>query len=286
MISRNMLFSALGTIVWLSASAAPRATEFRLAGSTPAPCPDRCTLQMVSARTGWLFSHRMPRRTDDGGRSWAAHSMPELLLGDGAEAVLAGARLGWLLTVSQQLFRASGGGGGGWTREQIPRFDGVLQGAGLMPGLGIWLSGGEYQPGARPDAPNYPLKRYADGAWGILAPVLFRRVSGDEGWREYRLAACSWQVFELRFRNEREGLAIGDGCVYRTVNGGEDWTVATFYSAGGRGVRGYPGGAGHPTNCFLDGNSGWMSLDDGSLYRTVEASGEGFRQPVRSLSTP
>jgi photosystem II stability/assembly factor-like uncharacterized protein len=256
---------ALAIVLWLPAEGYFR---FARVGSLPPQCGDQCTLQMLDAQSGWLFGGRFLWSTSDGGITWQTRPFPTLRPGDSAHGKFMNRREGWLLANSQQLYEASDGGTQ-WTPQPVPQFDGTIRAAWLLlnDSINAWLGGGEYRPSSGPDGPNYAVKRYRSGGWGLLNPVVFRR-NGAAAWSKQLLPECSWSIFNVQFWSPMKGVALGDnGCVYLTEAGGDRWTLATLRS------RGEPVGdvdEGVPTIFFpVPNDKGWLSTRSG-LYQTSD----------------
>jgi photosystem II stability/assembly factor-like uncharacterized protein len=240
----------------------------RIASLPTVPC-ELCSLQMIDAGTGWLFGRRALWATHDGGRTWSGLPSP------GTRQEVARGRFdahgeGWVLTASGGLSQTLDRGVH-WSPSDPPKFDGAIQTAWAFPEIGLsWLGGGVYRPSSSPDAPNYAVKRYGSGVWGVKHPVVLSQTRDGE-WIEHDLPACDWTIVDLRFWDERHGFAVGDrGCFYYTADGGADWALGSF---SGRSVPDVPDQGSLPWCAFLDENNGWMSFDDdvGSLFRTVDA---------------
>ncbi|HLG96090.1 MAG TPA: hypothetical protein VKX49_07240 [Bryobacteraceae bacterium] len=160
-------------------------------------------------------------------------------------------------------------GGVHWEKIDPPKVDGVFQTAWIdLNQNASWVAGGVYVASNRPDAPNWAVKRYASGKWGILHPVAYARTAGD-AWSRHDFPRCDWSLFDLTFWDPKRGFAVGDGCFYYTESSGDHWEIGLFHK-GSESLNGFPDDGEHPTVDFLDRRNGWLSLDGSSLYRTSD----------------
>jgi photosystem II stability/assembly factor-like uncharacterized protein len=232
---------------------------------------------MADTMSGWLFGRSALWKTHDGGVTWDAAHSPDLGVGDSFSGRLVGRDSGFLLTTLQRLYETKDGGIR-WAAQSLPHFDGNGQSV-WSDGERVWLGGGEYVSSAEPDAPNYAVKPDGLGRWKVLDPVVFRREGAGSAWEKQHLPTGAWMIVELRFWNRQRGVAVGDTCLYYTESGGDRWSLGTFRDGSGT-VVGCPGEGGREA-LFLEPNSGgWLSVDDGSVYRTVDGGKDWHRVSV------
>ena len=244
----------------------------------PSECHDGCSLQMITREVGWLRGRSTLWHTENGGRGWRAQQLPPTnSRADYIEVEFADRNLGWLLRPGSQLLYETQNGGIQWTRWALPKIDGIFQAAWFGSDGGRWLGGGLYRHSSTPDAPNYALKKYESGDWGILNPVIFSFARSSKDWREHDPPPCAWVIVNLRFWDDRNGVAVGDTCFYYTETGGEQWRTAVFHD-GKSFATNYPLGTSHPVITFLDRAHGWLSIEDGALYYTSDGGKNWFRK--------
>ena len=230
---------------------------------------------MWDKRSGWLFcmeSH-LVFGTSDGGRSWRTLTMPWL----SAERLDAGHFVtrddGWVLAAPPRLYETLDGGRR-WYVKALPSADGLIQTVWSLPGQArAWAGGGVFRPSGHPSGPNWAIKRYNSGGWALLQSVIYARSAGG-GWTAQAVPPCDLSIFDLRFWDERRGIALGDRCLYWTDTGGQRWNLATFHGRyqNTRGRFPYLGAESPalrpPRVAFLGGAAGWLSLDDNLLFGT------------------
>jgi len=193
----------------------------------PTECRNGCSLQMISPNLSWLKGSVQLWETLDGGRSWKVKPLPRLAVPwDYADIQFADHRRGWLLMNALQELYETSDGAVTWEPKSLPLFDGQVWTAWLPPMTNFaWVGGGIYNPSASPTAPNYALKKYDSGGWGIMRPSIFvQKTVGRGTWKAHELPSCSYMVTQLRFWNEEAGFAVGDGCFYYTEDGGDGET--------------------------------------------------------------
>lgn len=241
-----LVLAIASSIRALGSSAAAGEPSFTHIADLPSQCQGDCSLRMVDLRSGWLYKRSAVWFTTDGGISWRQRSLPVIGSGDYADVHFLDKIHGWLFTASQRLYETSDGGAQ-WVAQTTPETDGVLQAAWVFPETGsAFMAGGVYRRATSPDAPNYALRKYESGEWGVLRPVVYHRETATGGWQERPIPLCSWTIVQLTFVDEKRGFALGDGCYYYTDTGGELWAAAIFHS-GGMATTSFGGGATTPS---------------------------------------
>jgi len=246
--------------------------RFARVGDLPAACLDGCSLHMINVESGWLYSRWALWLTKDGGATWEGRNLPPIRPGDSIDVHMLDEKNGWGFEASQRLY-ATTDGGRVWQPQRLPQTDGVIETAWVLPGSDVaWLGGEAYQAAGSPDAPNYALKKYDSGTWGILAPAVYARHSANGEWSEHMLPPGSFTILKLAFLDEKTGFALGDTCSYYTDTAGAGW-IRSVLHAGGETRAGFasPDGRGANAVYFLDRTHGWLSVREGFLYQTRDA---------------
>ena len=107
-----------------------------------------------------------------------------------------------------------------------------------------WVAGSDWQEG-RTDNPDIPM--YVGGIWATK--------DGGRTWRKQRVnlplgyfkGGTRWSLNDVLFNDLRTGWAVGDGVIFWTVDGGEQWYVAEAEKAQYAQVR------------FIDDQFGWAT---------------------------
>lgn len=237
----------------------------------PPECRDGCSLQMVSANFGWLKGRTKLWQTLNGGRNWKNKALPrQPLPWDHVYIQFLDSDHGWLLMNALQELYETSDGAASWKPNSLPSIDGRVGAAWLLFDMNFaWLGGGIFKPSDSPDGPNYAIKKYDSGRWGVLRPMIFVQEKARGAWKPHELAGCSFTVSQLRIWGQNGGFAIGDGCFYYTEDLGRHWNLGAFRARSGVTTH-YPGQGGHPVVFFLDSAHGWLNLDDRSTYRTSD----------------
>jgi len=266
-----------------STAAEENKLSIRYLGALPPQCAaERCAIQMIDSKSGWLYGQSAFWKTGDGGVTWMAAPAPALRLGDSVTGRFIGRSNGLFLTVSQNLYESEDGGTH-WAREGLPHFEGIAQSIWWFDGGPTWLGGGEYVTSATPDAPNYAMKRDDLGNWQILEAFVFRKENAASAWVKQSLPSGALMIGQLQFWNKEQGIAIGDGAVYYTQSGGDHWERSIFRDAQVPPDDCFDGGA--LASIFLgSGRRGWLSTDLGCVYQTKD-SGKTWSR-ISSPGTP
>jgi photosystem II stability/assembly factor-like uncharacterized protein len=89
----------------------------------------------------------------------------------------------------------------------------------------------------------------------------------------------SWKLNGVEFMDDRRGIAVGDGSVYVTDDGGNRWKSAVLH-ANGRSSTVLPVDSRSPTFTYLDKEHAWLSLDERSFYRSRDG-GKNWNQVAK-----
>ncbi len=253
---------------------------FTRVSALPAQCRAQCTLQMLDVKNGWLFGDRFLWKTRDGGTHWMQAPFPDLEAADFGRGRFVSERDGWLLSNSQHIYETSTGGME-WMSETPPMLDGIVEAFWASFDFDrIWLGGGEYRPSDGPNGPNHALRRNDFGRWDVMKPVIFRRDDVNTHWVKQTLPDCGFIIFELKFWNEKRGVAAGDnGCFYLTENAGDRWISGRFHG----GTDQAQDDDGLPTFYFINPDKGWLSTRS-SLY--ITSDGGRNWSPISVRGTP
>jgi photosystem II stability/assembly factor-like uncharacterized protein len=255
--------------------------------------PGGDSLVFVSASEGWVYDRGAIWQTRDGGTTWTRVAFP-LPRGTGdippglISLHLESANAGWIwvdnskdypsIVEEQSVYRTSDGGRT-WVEEPASPLAKVGSQHALfyLPGGSIGWQGG-VQPVASGAAPGDLAKcrPWWDGR--PAKPVVFHTTDAGASWSEQALPKSSGcNVSALSFRNPQEGIAITEHEVYHTADGGANWLLSEFLTcctdADWHSVFSMP-----PASAFLlDGTAGWLSYEDGYLFKTVDG-GASWRQ--------
>jgi photosystem II stability/assembly factor-like uncharacterized protein len=191
-----------------AAGASPAATA--CPGSQAAPvAPGWLTgLEFVSADQGWAVGQDTILATTDGGAHWAAQLSGKLNL---TSADFISGRDGWAVGTTSLL--ATTDGGAHWTA--LPEPCPVIRSVHFVsPSTGFAVAGGENVSGAYPDMP-------------VSGGVALTTSDGGHTWHTLATPANAQTVC---FSDARHGWLGAAGLLYRTADGGKDWTALTSMS--------------------------------------------------------
>jgi photosystem II stability/assembly factor-like uncharacterized protein len=276
------LMGFCGFALSFSTRAAAPAARIDYIAALPSECRDGCSLEVMDSKSGWLVgtAHDLLWETHDGGLSWKESPAPHLRPAESPKIGFVSGREGVMFT-AKELYETSDGGAH-WNVTEFPKFDGVIQGAWALPRLGLaWAGGGAFQPTDNSDGPNWAVKKYESGKWGILHPAVYARKTNGL-WVKDEMPSCDLSIFSLKFWDEMRGFAVGDGCFYYTETSGDRWDVGVFHT-GSEALNLYPyegdepPALKQPTFSFADQNNGWVSLEDNLLYRTRNGGKDWYR---------
>jgi hypothetical protein len=238
-----------------------------VSAALPTSCENGCRLQVVGPSVAWLSNGAALWLTLNSGRDWQSRQIPQMRPGDYATFGFSDRKAGWIFTASQHLFLTTDGAEH-WAPVAVPSLDGVLQAAWAQPETGLlWLAGGVYRDSTQPDAPNYALKRSAEG-WATLHPIVLSRDSAGN-WARHDLRGCSWTVTFVQGWPTNSAVAVGDGCSYYYGETENKWSVATMHTRGRSGI-GFGSGAAHAVVHFLTADKGWLTFDNHAMFRTSD----------------
>jgi photosystem II stability/assembly factor-like uncharacterized protein len=246
-----------------------QASDLRLVPIAPLPgdaAPEDAQLHFANSRTGYLLSRDAVWRTDSGGAHWSRLSLPEHLptfFSFSAAQFVPGGK-GWLLLRDEHIL-ATGSFGTTWRQIKSPIIDGVTDTCYfLKDGLTGWIAGGEYvRYSDRLARPNWAIEGRQDGLY-VFSPVIYVTRDGGLTWARQALPRTpGYFIQHFHFADSRCGIAAAQSTVLVTHDGGRTWDV------GIQGDVGFPSRVAHDT-FMLDGNTAWVSFDDGSLLRTTD----------------
>jgi photosystem II stability/assembly factor-like uncharacterized protein len=239
----------------------------------------------------WLSSDTGIRKTRDGGESWQLTGVPPV--GRAMAGHLTSVRFfqpnDGVALREQVLYRTVDGGA-----KWIPLAPVPLGGQGgnisgihfLSDGSAGWVYGGTYRMAAPSEGvPNYAIRVGQDGKGLILEPAVFMTRDWGLHWTRQDVPNSSgYRVIQLQFADPMHGVAATDSSVLFTHDGGETWHSSRLSHQGPLIERAEDQSDRRCRLVYLfDRSLGWLSFDDGSVYRTTDG-GEQWRQVAPSSS--
>jgi photosystem II stability/assembly factor-like uncharacterized protein len=239
-----------------------------------------------SPTEGWLFSRSNIWRTSDGASTWHRLAVPEsqYRIPGRIDAVQLFDGRGLSLR-ENQLFQTVDGG---TTWTTIPPLDmgghgGEIWGIHfLAPGRVGWAYGGVYRVAkADEDGPNSAIHVDKHRVRLIVEPAIFRTDDAGFHWRRQNLPEMDgeplgYRIRDLQFSDSTHGVAVAESSVVYTDDGGNHWRLGHMYSPGCARERRLNENEDEDFATIrlvylLAPQHGWLSPDDGSLYRTMDA---------------
>lgn len=207
-------------------------------------CPTSFEYVQLLDQDSWVIADPYQLwRTEDSGRTWRQ------IYGvrpDSSEGKHIGglsfidAKRGFLIV--DRLFFGTEDGGVGW--NQLSELHFGAQSCYFVDALHGWAAGSVWQEGYAKDS-TVPM----------YAGVVFASKDGGRTWQQQRTdlpegyfeAGARWSLRDVFFKDGRTGWAVGDGVVFWTMDGGEEWQVNDNAKGRYKQVR------------FIDEQFGWIT---------------------------
>jgi hypothetical protein len=215
-----------------AAGTSPAGTACQGAQAAPVTAGWLTGLEFVSADQGWAVGQDTILATTDGGAHWTAQLSGKLNL---TSADFVSGRDGWAVGTTSLL--ATTDGGAHWTA--LPEPCPVIRSVHFVsPSTGFAVAGGQNVGGADPAVP-------------VSGGVVLATSDGGHTWHTLATPANAQTVC---FSDSRHGWLGAAGLLYRTADGGKDWTALTSMSGQvGSAGSGYP--AEMSVECANDGSA-------------------------------
>jgi hypothetical protein len=186
-------------------------------------------LQFVSGSQGWAVGQDTILATADGGAHWTTQLSGKLNL---TSVDFVSRQDGWAVGTTSLLATTDGGAHWMALSEPCPVIRSVHF---ISPTTGFAVAGGQNVGGADPEMPS-------------LGGVVLSTGDGGHTWHTLAAPANAQTVC---FSDPQHGWLGADGLLYRSSNGGKDWTVLT--ATAGQAGSGYP--AEMSVGCANDGSA-------------------------------
>jgi len=227
----------------------------------------------------WLFSRSKLWQTIDAGVSWQVVSVPATapkLLPWIEDATFHHDR--GILLKGNELFVTSDGGRSWGKLPPVPlgSHGGELRGIGDMTS-GMITFGAVYEP-ARPgeSTGNKDVRLDASKTPVVPRPAIFQKDDTEGSWTREVLPGVAGgfpglRIVSISFADSGHGVAATEVAVAYTADRGSHWMASRIYGQGCVAQRHLD--ADHYSNRLvdlLDDHNGWLSLDNGAIYRTAD----------------
>jgi photosystem II stability/assembly factor-like uncharacterized protein len=191
-----------------AAGTAPAGTACPGTQATPVQAGSLTGLEFVSADQGWAVGQDTILATTDGGAHWTAQLSGQLNL---TSADFISDRDGWAVGSTSLLATTDGGAHWAALPEPCPVIRSVHF---VSPSTGFAVAGGQNVSGNDPAMP-------------VSGGVVLATSDGGHAWHTLATPANAQTVC---FSDQQHGWLGAAGLLYRTADGGKDWTVLTSMS--------------------------------------------------------
>ena len=222
---------------------------------------------------GWLVGGNRLWRTVDAGRTWTPIHLPTPPPGDSAgllDTHFFDALRGWIW-FAQAAFTTENAGRS-WTTRPLPTesHQDLRKVWFAADGQRGWAGGARYLPTReRPlYLPGWLAYEDEPGVWMVAKAVLQHTADGGEHWSAQSLPTREPAVlFSVVFHDNGFGFAFSHNSTFVTSDGGRNW-IAGQFPKNAADAEFWTSGTWPRAVFFLDNREGWLSFQDGYLFRT------------------